>query len=175
MLLAFPLCCFIQGSINKFIDKCNNFVMWWNSYFTFKPSLKKYICNPFQELETSSCMRLCSMATLATAETPHSTLLFLEACFHIQNSITSAFDVQQSLKLYHCIQQNQSFNLPLLYDAKAFYVKITSEWNCFDMWKFSVILWCRHFCDSVMYWIANFDHILLFAGLYTGWNREMYV
>ena len=57
----------------------------------------------------------------------NASLLFLEACFHVQNSITSAFDVRQSLKLYHCIQQNQSFNLPSLYDANAFYVKMTSE------------------------------------------------
>ena len=72
-------------------------------------------------------MRLCSSVTLATAETLYGALLFLEACFRVQNSIASAFDVRQSLKLYHCIQQNQSFNLPSLYDANAFYVKMASE------------------------------------------------
>ena len=70
----------VRGSFNKFVDKCNNFVTRWNCDFIFKPSLKIYICNPFWELETSSCMRLCSTVTVATA-------------------ITSAFDVRQSLKL----------------------------------------------------------------------------
>ena len=53
--------------------------------------------------------------------------LFLGVCFHVQNSITSAFDVRQSLKLYHRIQQNQSVNLSSFYDANAFDVKMTLE------------------------------------------------
>ena len=106
----------------------------------FKPSLRKHVCNPVWEFESSSCMRLWSMVTLATAETPHGTLLFLKACFHVQNSITSVLDIRQSSKIYHCIQQNQSANLQELYDANAFYVERTSEQNCPVMCKFSVIL-----------------------------------
>ena len=92
----------IRGSINKFVDKCDNFVMRWKFEFIFTSSLKKYICNAFREFETSSCIRVCSVVTLATAETPHGALSFLEACFHVQNSITSAFDIRQPSKLYQC-------------------------------------------------------------------------
>ena len=158
----------IRGSINKFVDKCNNFVMRWNCDFIFKDIYVQY--NRFQELETSSCMRLCSMVTSATLETPHGALLFFEACFHVQNCTTSAFDIWQPLKLYHCIHQNQSFNLPSLYDANAFYVKMklsceNFQWFC-DM---------AHFYNGVMYWIANFNRILLFAIVWTGWNRNICV
>ena len=73
------------------------------------------------------------MVTLATSEMPHVTLLFLEACFHIQDSITSVFDIRQSLEIYHCMQQNQDFNLPSLYGTEALDIKTTSEWNCFVM------------------------------------------
>ena len=31
-----------------------------------------------------------------------------------------------------------------------------------------------HFYNGIMHWIANFNHILLFASVYTGWNREIY-
>ena len=86
----------IRGRINKFTDKCDNFVTRLNFDFIFISFLKKHICNKFQDFETSSCMHLCSMVTLATAEMPHGKLLFLEVCFHVQNSITSVFDIPQS-------------------------------------------------------------------------------
>ena len=31
----------VRGSINKFVDKCNHFVLRWNKDFVFKSSLKK--------------------------------------------------------------------------------------------------------------------------------------
>ena len=70
------------------------FFMWWNFDFIFKTSLQQYTFNPFWAFEIRSCICLCSVVTLAKAETPHGVLLFLEACFHVQNSRTSAFDVR---------------------------------------------------------------------------------
>ena len=35
----------IRGSINKFVDNCDNFVITWNFDFIFQSCLKQSICN----------------------------------------------------------------------------------------------------------------------------------
>ena len=67
---------------------------------------------------------------------PHGALWFLETSFHIQNSITSGFDIWQPLKIYHYIIENQDFNFSSLYGAKELDIKMKSlpyenlQWFC---------------------------------------------
>ena len=141
----------IRGSNNYFVHKCDNFVIRWNFDFIFKPFLKNNICNTFRNIETNSCMRLCSVVTLATAETPHGALLFLEACCHAQNSITSVFDIivfsrtsalgcRRYMALMQLTSKRRQNKIVLSYE--------NLQWSCGDV---------------VMHWLSDFDQILLFA------------